>query len=434
MNPRGAQTVLVIGSGGREHALAWKLSRSSRVGRVIVAPGNDGMPAEWERWKADLGRGKPEFERLAAMALESGVTLTVVGPDNALADGIVDVFEARGLLIFGPSAAAARIEASKAFAKEVMRAAGVPTAKSFIVPTKEEARKLLRSLPWNSGWVLKFDGLALGKGVIVCGDSDTALAGLEQLPDGRFVIEEKLGGEEISWLAFCDGERCSLLEPARDHKRLLDRDLGPNTGGMGAFSPVPGIPSAWAERVRDEVFLPVLREMNARGTPFRGILYAGLMVDVAADRFWVLEFNARFGDPETQALMLRMDSDLFDWCLAVANRDLGGLPDRVPFRRETSVAVVAAAKGYPDSPVKGAVIQGPETLFKPGSFSEPEYFCAGVSRDGESLKTSGGRVLAALGLGADLGAARRQAYDRLLKVRFEGLQARADIGSAGGDS
>lgn len=438
MSSHGAQTVLVIGSGGREHALAWKLARSPQVARIIVAPGNEGMPTEWERWKTDLSQGKPEFERLASRALEAGVALTVVGPDNPLADGMVDVFDARGLLVFGPTAAAARIEASKAFAKEVMQAAGVPTAKSFIVPTRDEARKLLKSLPWegaggSAGWVVKFDGLALGKGVIVCGDAETALAGLAQLPEGRYVIEERLAGEEISWLAFCDGERCALLEPARDHKRLMDGDRGPNTGGMGAFSPVPGIPAAWADRVRNEVFLPTLREMKKRGTPFFGLLYAGLMVDVVRDRFWVLEFNARFGDPETQALMLRMEGDLFDWCLASAKRDLSGLPPQVPFRRETAVAVVAAAKGYPDAPVKGALISGPDSLLRafgaPVS-GDPEYFCAGVSRDGEGLKTAGGRVFAALGLGPDLGAARRQAYDRLFKVRFEGLQARADIGNS----
>lgn len=416
-------TVVLVGSGGREHALAWKLAASPRIGRLVVAPGNDGMPAAWERWAFG------DFSAFAERCLAEKVDLVVVGPDNPLADGLVDVLQKAGVKAFGPRAAAAQIEASKAFAKEIMKAAGVPTAKSFVAPNRDEAKRLLRSLPWTpgGGWVVKFDGLALGKGVVVCGSLEEATAGLASLPEGKFVIEERLRGEEISWLAFCDGERCALMEPARDHKRLRDEDQGPNTGGMGAFSPVPGIPAAWTERVREEIFLPTLRELKRRGTPFQGVLYAGLMIDVAADRFWVIEFNARFGDPETQVLMLRLDGDLFEWCLACAEGALARLPAIVPFVREAAVAIVAAAPGYPETPRKGLPISGPTTLLAPVAKGVPDYFFAGVAKAEGQLVTAGGRVLAALGMGGDLNSARRQAYDRLFQVKFEGLQARSDI-------
>lgn len=438
--------VIVVGSGGREHALAWKLSRSpslqGRPGSIVVAPGNPGMPETWERWaldlSGDLAQRRREFARFAAKAKSEGVDLVVVGPDNPLADGIVDVLVEAGVPAFGPTAAAAQIEASKVFAKEIMQRAAIPTAKCLVAHSKAEARKVLRSIPWREGegWVLKFDGLALGKGVFVCEKPEEALAGLEGLPDGSFVIEEKLTGEEISWLAFCDGEHCALLEPARDHKRLGDGNSGPNTGGMGAYSPVAGIPAQWSARVREEIFLPALREMKKRGTPFKGLLYAGLMVDVARDRIWVLEFNARFGDPETQALMLRMDSDLLEWCAAVAGaegKSLSDLPAQVPFSKKWAVAVVAAAEGYPDAPKKGARISGPKTLLETESVPNPEYFLAGVAgvAQGGGLQVSGGRVLAALGLGESLAQASRQAYERLSQVRFDGIQFRKDIGREG---
>ena len=430
-------SVVLVGSGGREHALGWKLSRSPRITRLIVAPGNDGMP--WERWPLKTSEPgaaqRAEYERFARECVEKKIDFVVVGPDNPLADGIVDVLTQAGVKAFGPTASAAQLEASKAFAKEVMKAAGVPTAKSFVAPNKDEARRLLKSLPWPKedavgGWVVKFDGLALGKGVVVCGSLPEAQAGIDALPEGKFVIEERLQGEEISWLAFCDGDRCALMEPARDHKRLWDDNRGPNTGGMGAFSPVPGIPAAWSRRVREEIFLPTLREMKKRGTPFRGVLYAGMMIDVPADRFWVIEFNARFGDPETQVLMLRLDGDLLEWCQASAAGELSRLPEMVPFVREAAVAVVAAAKGYPDSPLKGALISGPAGLVQAAG-DRPEYFLAGVARKDGALVTSGGRVLAALGMGRDLGAARREAYTRLSLVKFEGLQARSDIAREG---
>ena len=439
-NPASKHAVLLIGSGGREHAMGWKLALSPRCARLCVAPGNDGMPAGWERWGADLGKGRAEFERLAARAREEGITLCVVGPDNPLADGIVDVFEARGIACFGPRAGAARIEASKAFAKEIMMAAGVPTARSHTARSRAEARKFLQESVadplWSAGYVVKFDGLAFGKGVQVCPSGGQghpaalkqALDAVSSLPEGAFVIEELLTGSEISWMAFCDGERAALLEPARDHKRLGDGDQGPNTGGMGAFSPVPGVPAAWAERMQREVFAPVLAEMKTRGVPFRGLLYAGLMADFARDRFWILEFNARFGDPETQVLLPRMKDDFLDWCEAVAAGDISRLPGRVGYHPEAAVCVVAAAKGYPDSPEKGAPLE----LSLPAAQergSVPPVFFAGVKRGpAGGLEVSGGRVLVTVGMAPDLARARDEAYHRLEGVRFAGMQARRDIG------
>jgi phosphoribosylamine--glycine ligase len=272
---------------------------------------------------------------------------------------------------------------------------------------------------------VKADGLALGKGVRVCATREEALAAADELirVSGSLVLEERLSGEEVSWLAFSDGKRCALLEPARDFKRLRDGDQGPNTGGMGAFSPVPGMTPELGERIRREVILPTLAELARRGTPFRGVLYAGLMVDPARDKFWVIEFNSRFGDPETQVLLPRMAGDLYEWCLACARGDLGGLPPSVPFSRERGVFVVGAARGYPESPEKGARIEG--DLSEPGE--RDGVFVAGARREGAGHVTSGGRVLGALGLGPDFAAARERAYARLGRVRFEGMQFRKDI-------
>lgn len=399
------------------------------------------MPAAaFERW-ADLPLVPERFGELAARAREARVDLVVVGPDNALAEGVVDVCERAGLLCFGPTAGAARIEASKSFAKEIMRAAGVPTARFFVAESRSEAEKILRSVPWEppaakpagqeGGWVLKADGLALGKGVVVCSSYAEAEAALESLlrVSGRLVIEEKLRGFEVSWMAFCDGERCALLDPARDYKRLRDGDQGPNTGGMGAVSPVPGLPEGLEARVRERVFLPTLREMKKRGIPFKGLLYAGLMVDPTrppGEDLRVLEFNARFGDPETQVLLPRLSGDLYAWCEAAARGDLGRMREhRVRYEEQAAVFVVAAARGYPENPEKGRLIE---------SGGADGVFFAGVRRRGEgpALETAGGRVLGALGRGDSIEAARRAAYARLAQVRFEGMQARADIGAVPG--
>jgi phosphoribosylamine--glycine ligase len=419
-------TVLVVGSGGREHALAWKLSLSPRVGRVIVVPGNDGMPETFERWKIPLRAD--EYPGLAARALKEKVDLAVIGPDNALAEGIADAFRECGVPCFGPSKRAARIEASKAFAKEIMRSGGIPTAHFFVAGSHREAETILESLPWTpeTGWVVKADGLALGKGVRVCSRLNEALEAARELIQisGQLVIEERLSGEELSWMAFCDGERCSLLEPARDYKRVSDGDRGPNTGGMGAFSPVPGVPAAFARRVREEVFLPALRELKRRGSAFTGLLYAGLMADFSAGKFWVIEFNARFGDPEAQVLLPRMDADLYDWCQASAQGRLASMPESVPFSPASAVAVIGAAAGYPGTPERGKPLAGmPQSEPK----GDPPYFCAGVERKDGNLVSSGGRVFAAMGYGKDLEQARKQAYERMGHVKFQGMHFRKDI-------
>jgi phosphoribosylamine--glycine ligase len=432
--------VLVVGSGGREHALAWKLSQSQRVSRLVVAPGNDGMPAAWDRWELVLADGKKGFESLAKKAKKEGIDLVVIGPDNALADGIVDVLEAHGIPTMGPRAAAARIESSKAFGKELMRAAGVPTAKYWVVGNQQEANQILKSIPWQLqgqlqgkpqvGWVVKADGLALGKGVRVCDSLPEALQAVEDLfrISSQLVIEEKLFGEEISWMAFCEGENCALLEPARDYKRLLEGNMGLNTGGMGALSPVPGVPANFKERIRNAVFLPVLREMKQRGVAFQGVLYAGLMVDFSSSKFWVLEFNARWGDPEAQVLIPRFSGDLFLWCEAVANGRLAEMPPFVPFDSGAAVFVVAASAGYPDLPEVGKRIRFDSSF---DSIQEAKYFFSGVRCVQDEWMTSGGRVLGALGQGLNLEQARQQAYQRLSQVSFEGMQYRADIGRSG---
>ncbi len=435
--------VLVVGSGGREHALAWKLSCSPEVTRLIVAPGNDGFSDAWERWPVDLTGGAFEerlerFSELAARAKREGVRIAVIGPDNPLADGIVDVFEAAGVPVFGPRAAAARIEASKAFAKELMQAAKVPTARFGVVATAVEAEEFLASPEVSAwpGWVVKADGLALGKGVRVCDSRQDAVQAARELitVSGSLVIEEKLAGEEISWLAFCDGKRSALLPTARDFKRVGDGDQGPNTGGMGAYSPVAEVPAHWNERVRREVFEPVLAEMRRRGSEFRGVLYAGLMVDPSQDRISVLEFNARFGDPETQVLMARMKGDVLPWFEAVSRGDLSPLigsgPGEGPATDGAAVVVVAAAKGYPDLPEKGRNIEFVDGLAGSSPDGFPSYFMAGVVKKEGSLVTNGGRVLGAVARGRSVEEARVRAYARLSEVHFEGMQYRRDIAKA----
>ena len=426
--PAHDRKVVVVGAGGREHALAWKISLSSAVAQVIVAPGNDGMDTSWTRWPLDLSSSGKLFPSFARQCAEEKVDLVVIGPDGALADGLVDELTKVGVRAFGPTRAAAKLEWSKSFAKEVMVAAGVPTARYWKAETPEQAREILEAQDWSEGrgWVLKSDGLALGKGVSVCSTLREARTELERISSigHDIVIEERLSGSEISWFAFCDGEQARLFEPAQDHKRLLDQDQGPNTGGMGAFSPVPGVPASWTERVEREIFAPVLKEMKKRGTPFRGLLYAGLMVDYARDQIWVIEFNARFGDPETQVLMSRFEGDLLPWLEACADGSLSDFPKRVPFSPQSSVVVVAAAPGYPEHPEKGSALSGPP-------LKAPDVFVSGLSRRESGWLTSGGRVFGSMGLGPSLVEARKQAYERLELLRFPRMHFRRDIGTGG---
>ncbi len=424
------KTVLVIGAGGREHAICWKTAQSDEVSTVIAAPGNPGFERAWggsllrklERWPEVKPTDRAGYAALAQRIRERGVDLVIVGPDDPLALGLVDELEKNGITVFGPTMAAARLESSKSFAKEIMKSAGVPTAEFFVADHLEEAEARIRALDWSGGrgWVLKADGLALGKGVIVCEQREEALAALKTLPVGRLLIEEKLAGREVSWLAICDGERACLLDPACDFKRLSDGDLGPNTGGMGAYSPVPGLPDGLEHRVKQLVFEPVLREMKKRGTPFKGVLYAGLMV--SGEEVRVLEFNARFGDPETQVLLARMRGDLASWCLAAATGRLDAMPDRVPFERECAVFVVLAAAGYPGKPATGVKVRSGA-----GSRLPPGIFYAGVSDGPGGLETSGGRVLGVLGMGPSFVEARKIAYAGVSANRFEGSILREDI-------
>ncbi|WP_413290957.1 phosphoribosylamine--glycine ligase [Bdellovibrio sp. HCB337] len=426
--------ILVIGSGGREHALAWKLLQSTRVQSLVMVPENAAAIVQLQKqfvgkeiqpWQDSI-RGEEALKTLAQKAKDQRIDFVVVGPDNALADGAVDIFESLGIPSFGPSKEAARLESSKIFSKKIMQEAGVPTAEGHEVYSPAEAKTVLQSLDWTKKqWVIKADGLALGKGVEICETLPQALEALTRLNQysDSFVIEERLHGKEISWLAFCDGDNCALLAPARDYKTLTEDPLSPNTGGMGAVCPVPGVDASLAEKVRTQVFEPTLREMKKRGTPYKGILYAGLMVN--KDQVWVLEFNSRFGDPEAQALLPLMQDDLLNWCEASQAGKLATRPPMVPMKPLVAVYVVAAAPGYPGQPFLGKNIQGLDMWL-----SQHRGFFAGVKKgpDAQWL-TAGGRVLGALGLGASVAEARLNAFKNLKEISFEGMQYREGVGA-----
>src|SRR6516164_1342702 len=412
--------VLVLGSGGREHALAWKLTQSPKLTALICAPGNPGTAALAEN--RPVAAERPEA--VVALARDAGVDLVVVGPEALLVAGVADALRAAGIAVFGPDAAAARLEGSKAFAKEVMLAAGARTAAGRAFTSVREAEAWARS---RGSVVVKADGLAAGKGVIVARGADEAVEAVRALAAlgeaGRtLVLEEVLDGEEVSVIALCDGARYVLLPPAQDHKRLLDGDRGPNTGGMGAYCPAPVLDAAALSRVGEEVIAPVLRTMAARGTPFRGALYAGLMV--TRDGPSVLEFNARFGDPEAQVLAMSLGEDLLPWLDACARGTLAPRP--LELLPGASVGVVLASPGYPAAPVTGARISGVDRIG--GSC---QVFHAGTAlRDG-ALVSAGGRVLTVCARGPTLAEARANAYGAVSRISFEGMQFRRDIGARG---
>lgn len=421
----GGKKVLVVGSGAREHVIAWKLSQSTQVAKVILAAGNDFMP--FERWH-ETGI------TLARRAKDEGIDLAVIGPDQALADGVADFFFQQGVPVFGPKKAAAQLEWSKAFSKNIMREAGVPTAQFRVVSRLDEARKVIENEPW-AGFVVKIDGLALGKGVIVCESKKHAMESVERLlplSNGKLVIEERLEGQEISWMAICDGDEFRLLDPARDFKRIGEGNTGPNTGGMGSICPVPEVSGdlAFRDRVSKEVFAPVLSAMKSKGTPFVGVLYAGLMWNSESQKYWVLEFNARFGDPEAQVVLPRIEGDLYPWLEACAKGRLSEMPEQIPFSKMFATYVVLAAPGYPDAPETGSEISGLESWSAP--FREnvwPYGFVAGVKKSASGKwVTSGGRVLGALGLSNTQSFSKTEAYTRLSKIDFQGKQFRRDIG------
>jgi phosphoribosylamine--glycine ligase len=415
--------VLVIGGGAREHALAWKIRQSPLVDQVLCAPGNAGIAREAECIAVDPSK----VAALADLAEDRRVDLTVVGPEAALAAGIADEFTRRGLAIFGATRAAAEIESSKVFAKEFMRRHGIPTARHDIATGASEARAIL-ARRGDGPVVLKADGLAAGKGVVVAADRREAEEAVEtMLVERRFgaagdrvVIEDRLAGPEVSFFALCDGERALPLTTCQDYKRLQDGDRGPNTGGMGGYSPSIMLDAAAARTVMDTVVMPTVRGLASEGRPYRGILYVGLMLTASGAQ--VLEYNARFGDPEAELIAIRMETDLVPAMQAI----LAGRLDeaRVAWHPGGAVCVVLAAPGYPGTPVTGRPISG----LGPAADREGVHvFHAATRLEAGALVTSGGRVLAVTARGATFAQARARCYAAVETTRFEGRQFRADI-------
>jgi phosphoribosylamine--glycine ligase len=413
--------LLVIGSGGREHAIAWRLAQSPRVQKVFVAPGNGGTARENGLENLAIS----EIGKLAEFALAEGIHLTVVGPEAPLAEGVVDLFRSKGLRIFGPTKACARLESSKQFAKEFMIRHGISTAAFASFDEVGPAHDYIDA--HRAPIVVKADGLAAGKGVIVATSKEEAHRAIDQIlieramgaAGSRVVIEEFLDGEEASFIVLADGEHVLPLATSQDHKRLKDGDQGPNTGGMGAYSPAPVVTPQLHARVVREIIQPVLKGMAEEGHPYSGFLYAGLMIAGASPR--VLEFNCRLGDPETQPILLRLKSDLFELIEGAVDGRLDRL--NADWDRRPALGVVIAAAGYPDSPKKGDAITG-----LPAPAEDLRVFHSGTTvKDGATV-TNGGRVLCVTALGETIRLAQRRAYEAVSSVRFDGMQYRGDIG------
>jgi phosphoribosylamine--glycine ligase len=414
--------VLLIGGGGREHALAWALSASPLLGTLYAAPGNAGIAELAECVAVDSG----DPEAVLRFVAEKGIGFVVIGPEAPLVGGLSDALAAAGVKHFGPSKAASQLEGSKGFTKDLCREAGIPTGAYGRFKDAASAHAYLAEQPVPI--VVKADGLAAGKGVVVAATRAEAEAAIEACFAGAFgaagaevVIEAFLDGEEASFFALCDGTTALALATAQDHKRVGDNDTGPNTGGMGAYSPAPVMTPALVQRTMDEIIRPTVRAMAARGTPFKGVLFAGLMI--TADGPQLIEYNVRFGDPETQVLMMRLTSDLLAAMLATADGVLDHFDLR--WRDDAALTVVLAANGYPGTPVKGTEIRG---LDAARGAAGVQIFHAGTRRDGERLLADGGRVLAVTALGATVSEAQARAYDAIAKIDWPGGFWRRDIG------
>ncbi len=422
--------VLVVGGGGREHALAWKLAQSPKVQAVYVAPGNGGTALDARLENIAI----TDVKALREWALEQKIALTVVGPEQPLAAGIVDDFRAHGLRVFGPTKAAAQLESSKAFSKAFMKRHGIPTAEYETFSDAVAAHAYVDEK--GAPIVVKADGLAAGKGVVVAMTKHEAHEAIEFMlapdPDfnplgvthnaggARVVIEEFLAGEEASFIVMCDGKNVATMATSQDHKRLLDADQGPNTGGMGAYSPAPVVTPDVHARAMREIILPTIKGMEKDGIPFTGFLYAGLMID-AAGKPKTLEFNCRMGDPETQPIMMRLKTDLYEVMMAATSGTLDQV--ELEWDRRPALGVVMAAHGYPLQPRKGDVISG-----LPSASEDSMVFHAGTSRKDEGTITAGGRVLCVTALGSTVKAAQQRAYEVADGIKFDGAQYRKDIG------
>jgi phosphoribosylamine--glycine ligase len=415
--------VLVVGGGGREHALAWKIRQSPRVKQIFCAPGNPGTDGIAENVDIPVD----DIERLLNFALEKKIDLTIVGPEQPLVMGICDRFREKGLRIFGPSAKAAQIEGSKAFCKDLMKKYGIPTAEYQILKSPDDEASLFATA--KGPIVVKASGLAAGKGVLICRDSAEARRAVESImvdkafgdAGNKVVVEEFLEGQEVSVLAFTDGKTVIPLESAQDHKAAHDGDKGPNTGGMGAYSPAPALTEQALEKVKDEILLPAVRAMEQENCPYQGILYAGLMMTKDGPK--VLEFNARFGDPETQPLLMRLQGDIVPLFEACIDGNLCG--HSITWSGQASVCVVMASEGYPGAYPKGLQITG---LAEASKLADVMVFHSGTKRADGEIVTDGGRVLGVTAMGEDIESAIAQAYNAADKISWPGARYRKDIG------
>jgi len=414
--------VLLIGGGGREHAIAWKLAQSKKLGKLYIAPGNAGT--------AQCGENIPvaatDTGSLVDFAKQNHVELVVVGPEDPLAAGLVDAIEQVGIKAFGPSAGAAQLEADKAFAKQLMRSSAVSTAEGRIFDRFSDAKTYIASR--DEPVVIKAAGLAKGKGVVVCDDPSDGILVAEKIMCGkefgsagdRIIVEDKLLGEEVSILAFVDGHNIYVMESSQDHKPIGDGDTGPNTGGMGAYSPAPVVTEELMDKITREILVPVVDGLNRNGTPYKGVLYAGLMITGGGPR--VLEFNVRFGDPETQPILMRLKSDLLEVCLAVCEGRLDEVT--LEWDQRPAVCVVMASGGYPGDYEKGRIITG---LKEAEQLQDVVVFHAGTKKQNGDVVTDGGRVLGVTALGDGIRQAKVRAYQAIDRIQFEGAYWRRDI-------